>query len=268
MNNTSVKILTALVSLSAALGAAGCTTLHAELPANRFESPEVNGTNHRFGIQGSIGAAHNYQIVPDASARPPDFSAPSIDDDGLVGLGASFGLVDALDIAVKGTFGPSPTLFQVKYQLFGATHREAQEGDVSLAITGAVGGGRNTKAGDQSGVFGPGGHNWNGSVEEKTTDVAIIAGERIAKHFLMYGGLFYSNYTINSTLDQQESDDHTSPAMSYSSTTTGYQKGINGGIEFQGGPGIVQVEVVYSDSHAANLAHSLLQVGVSGGLNF
>lgn len=258
----------AVFACAVALTGSGCSTLHAELPTHRFESPEVNGTRHRFGLQGSVSAAHNLTITPDASRRPPDFSSPSLDDDRLVGLGASFGLIEKIDLAVKGTFGPSPTLFQVKYQFFGSTHREAKQGDTSLAITGAIGGGKNSKAGDQSGVFGPGGHNWTGSVEEKTTDVAVIAGTRLADAVLVYAGAFYSNYDIRSTIDQEESDDHLSPAASYSAETGGYQKGVNGGFEFQGGPMMAQLELVYSDMHAANLSHSILQVGVSAGFNF
>jgi hypothetical protein len=262
------KFNAALAGLFLAFMGPGCASLHADLPISRFESPETNGVEHRFGFQNSLGSAHNDTISPDASHRPPDFSQPRIDEDVVLGLAASFGLVENLDVSVRGSLGPTPTMFVAKYQLLGPAARSAVEGDVSVAVTAAIGGGRSNRSGDQSGLFGPGGHNWTGTVEEQTTDVALIVGQRLAKHFLLYGGGFYSNYTINSSVDQNPSDDGSSPGASYSQTVTGYQRGGNVGLEFMGGGWTALVEGVYSDVHVSNMGHSLLRVGVAGGFNF
>jgi hypothetical protein len=257
-----------IILVTLALVGPACTSLHAELPASRFESPEVNGTGRRFNLSTNISAAHDDVVTPDASARPPDFNQPQLKDDTLLGLAGSFGLVNRLDIGVRSTFGPSPTMFVVKYQILGPTRSEAKKDDVSLAITASAGGGKSTKAGDQSGTFGPGGHNWNGTTEVLTTDVALILGQRLSDRLLVYGGGFYSNYKINSTIDQDPSSDGSSPAASYSQTHGGYQMGANVGLEFNFGIGYLMGEVVYSDVRASNLGHSLLRAGGAIGLNF
>lgn len=254
--------------IALALFAAGCSSLHAELPNSRFESPESTGRHFAFNV--NMTNTTNDTITPDASARPPDFSKPTLDDDSLIGLAAALGVADNLDIGLKTELGPSPTMLQLKFQIFGKPSREAKAGDVSLAVTGAYGGGKNTKAGDQSGTFGPGGHNWSGSVEEETTDVALIVGRRLSDNVLLYGGAFYTNFKINSSIDQKASDDGTSPAASYSSSVTAYQTGADLGFQlyFGNSPAFATIEGTYADVHAPGLEHSLLRASAAIGTSF
>ena len=236
---------------------------------SRFESPEANGVEHRVMLSANLTAAHDDTFTTDASRRPPDLTKPAIESDTVIGGSGSFGVLENFDLGLHTTAGPSPFVLVAKFQLMGDSSSAAKEGNTSIAITGSAGWGGKAKDGDQSGTFGPGGHNWSGKVDNTMTDVALIIGHRVKDSLLFYGGVFYSDYRVTATINQSISDDGLSPAGNYSVSTTGYQKGANIGLQFSSGEkSFYQVEGVYSDARLSDQNHSALRAGVSVGSRF
>lgn len=249
-----------------ALFAQGCVSLHEELPLSRFESPETNGLTRRFQLAANVTQTADDTLVVSPSLRPPDFTRPSLDPDSLIGGSASLGLIENLDIGFRTSIGPTPYLAVAKYQLMGPSASEAKDGDVSVAVT--VMGGANTTEREEKITLGTNNYNWSGKVHNVLTDVALILGQRLGDHILLYGGGFYSNYAIDTTIDQEANSN--GPAASYTGQTTGYQKGANVGLQFFFGssPTFSQVEAVYSDVHVSNRDRSFLRASASLGFQF
>jgi hypothetical protein len=259
-----------LLLLLCTLALTACSSLSVDLPVSRFELPETNGLeSKRLQVSLQAEPSHNYEMVPDASARPPSFARPVIDQETSVGAHGSYTVADRFDLSLKTSLGRSPWMFYGKYQILGDSLDAAAMGNVSLAVTGGVGYGHSSNSGDQRGTFGPGGYNWEGEMTTFVTDAALIAGYRTADRVLLYTSAFYSNYSFNGKVNQSRSDDGTSAGGEYTNAAAGYQRGANAGIAVNfGTSGIFKIEGVYSDLATSRKDNWILSYGASIGGRF
>lgn len=223
--------------------------MKAELPASRMESPEVLGNEgKRVGFQVGASATQDFTLTGDASARPPTLNNPILERSGDLSGALSYGAFDRIDLGLKTSAGSSPYVLSAKFQIIGDPSTSAKAGNFSLAFTAGVGVNVVARKGDQNGLFGSGGHNWNSQLTEKLGDFALIAGYRVSDTALLYFGGFAQNITLDGKIDHARSDDGTSPAAEYSVSYKGRHRGANLGamIEFGTAPAYLVLEGVYS----------------------
>jgi hypothetical protein len=193
---------------------AGCSVVQT-LPLNRFESPEVIGKTGK--IFGSVGIAETASatLVSDSSARPPIVNANLTEGvDSLARFGV--GLFDFAEVSLgTGIVSSIPYSTILKIQLLGKNHFDAHTGNFSLALTGAYGYGDSTQGGNQNGIFGEAGYNWNSSLISQEYDASIILGYRVADRVLLLGSGYASRIYSSGSVDDHTSDNGTSPAASY-----------------------------------------------------
>jgi len=222
------KYFITLFSLVAVNVFFGCANLQTTLPTTRFESSEVPGHLHaRFTV--GAGTAEDITITNDASLRPVVFNEYITQSAELLAK-ASLGLGERFEISVKGAL-PSSILTKGKFQFVGDPAANAKEGNFSITITAGIGDSYLGKSGDQNGTFGPGGYNWSAYVGTVIYDVGLIAGYRPSDRFIIYGGPFFSAYSLYGSINQAQSDNGLSPAQNYPLSGNGTSYGGNLGAQ-------------------------------------
>jgi hypothetical protein len=212
------------------LTTAACNSISTNLPASRFESPEVPG-HLRWRVGGGAGTDQQVTFTDDASNRPVTFvNAVSLIPEFPLVRG-SLGLSDRFEIGVRYGF-PSVFLAKAKFQILGEAADLASKGNMSLAVTAGAGADYTSRSGSQEGTFGPGGYGWSASSTTSIYDFSIIAGVRPSDNLLVFASPFVSTYGINGSINQAASDNGQSPAANYPLIGNGVSYGGSLGLEF------------------------------------
>jgi len=225
-----MKIIRILCFTSLVITSA-CTSLIVHLQSARFDSPEVAGP---WGKRLSVGAGltHDVTIASDTSSRPPTLGTPTDDTDLDIPLRVGLGLGQIFEIGLRYGFPVSAAMLTGKVQLLGHTARESVPGDISLALAAGYGTQSSAIGGNQNGVFGPGGFNWNANETTNVADYSVLFGYRPTEKLMIYGGPFYTKYTMSGNVHDDLSDNGTSPATDYALAGQGQETGLNADFEF------------------------------------
>ena len=163
----------------------GCSTgpVNIALSMNRLDSPEANGKLFAGRVHGGHRSEHKITLTPDYGIFLINSSKPDINSVSQWGMGGGLGLLDRLDGDVK-LEADTPAIVQLKYQLFGATRREAPKSGFSAAVTAGYGhesqgASGETFLGTQRGTY---------SLKGSLYDFSLILGYRFNEETLLYGG--------------------------------------------------------------------------------
>lgn len=178
-----------------------CSQLQVTSPNPKTEIPELPGTQS-IHIQIEGNSAHTYKATNDASARPPTTSRPSVEKSGTLSAGFGYSPIAPIEFGADvDPFNGLGSLF-AKYQAFGETFNNSQEGNISGLIHARLGGAYVTKKGDQKGEFGPGGYPWKGSIQSEFINAGVSLGYRVTPTALAFIGNSYGIYWNKTKIDQ------------------------------------------------------------------
>lgn len=208
-----------IVVFAVAMLASSCG-INAHLPASRLETPETYGRPLAFGVDFGIQGSNSLSLTPDYTITPVDTDEPTYTRSTGVKIGASVGLAERFDLALK-TAWDSPLMLQGKYQLLGDPQGTAKQGNSSLAVTAALG--THNQSGSSDGLFDDEYDAYE--MNAYMADASVIAGHRFSDNGLVFGGPYFQKYWISGS---QTLDD--GPEVGYD--LDAHQYGVNIGLAF------------------------------------
>lgn len=168
-------------ALIAVLLFSSCSTM-VKVPLNRLDSPELRGEAGKIDGRIDYQGRNEVELSPWAGIQPPTLTTPAVQVPGhrLV-ANAEVSVWDRVAV----TLALPQTRIGAKWQILGATYKDAQKGNIPLAVTTSV-------------AFSHEDGNSNGSssswgtvdLHEVIYDLALISGYRINEKWLIYGGPF------------------------------------------------------------------------------
>lgn len=207
----------------------GCTSVYVQTSNGRFDTPEIAPAESRGRLQFMASGASRYVIDEDASRRPLTLQSSGPDPANAIELGWHRQLEGMpLELSVRG-FGPSRV--GLKYQLW-----QGVEKKWSAAIKGQGGLGFASLGGDQDGVFGRGGYDWNSSITHYLGDLTLIVGKRTSDYVMIYGGPFGNYSYAEGKIHHSEADNGRSPeqTLEVSGHGTNYGLHLGAAIDYPG----------------------------------
>ncbi|MEO8199145.1 MAG: hypothetical protein ABI679_01365 [Gemmatimonadota bacterium] len=223
MTRNSMARTSVFVALIAGPLLSGCA-ITLNLPANRFESPETQGSQGLY-LEAGVSGANKVVLVPSISASPPDVNSPAIvHENSGAAFGGGVGIVPRLDLGVHFN-GNAPTVFRAKYQFIGSGRSTTHAGIFSLAVSAGIGASKRDDS--YRDTF----SSTQGASTTKfiTYDGSIIAGYRFSSSMLLYGSVFYTTTDVDGTITQTP----TNNVAQFRGDAR--QKGANLGIELNTG---------------------------------
>ena len=192
----------------------GCTSgpIQVNFPMNRLESPEAEGKLLSGRVHGGHRSVENDNLTADYAVNPVGQSAPTFSSVATRGYGAGIGLLDRLDFNLKEN-ADAPTLYELKFQIIGATTEDAHKGNFSVSITGGYGeqGDSGSANGGPITVADNGTINLLGAtagyqLTSKVYDFGVVAGLRPIEDLLFYAGVSETiiHYSGSQTLYTQQ----------------------------------------------------------------
>jgi hypothetical protein len=216
------SILNVLNSLFIIGFLASCSTdIDYRMPANRFQGPEALGKT--LGIRGDLTYKGGHkvnlaEVSGDILSDSADVNSDSnIDRSRGLGLDGRLGIVAPVDIFYS-VNDDGPSVIGLKYQFLGDSGGEG----VKLAIGGGYGSGKEDKA------VTIGNTQYTVDLDLVSMEGFVSLGYRANQHVMAYLTGFYSEYTVDATLDANGSTDLTIDGYSRSS-------GVMGGLELSKG---------------------------------
>lgn len=178
---------------------AGCA-ITVNLPVNRFETPESQGS-HTINLEAGIQGANKLVVIPNTTAPGiPAVDSPFFQRVGSAAVaGIGIGLVNRLDLSVRAQVN-TPSLLKLKFQLLGPPAADPRAGTFSLALSGGIGFGRKTEMDDDpfSSVTAESRADFN------TYDASVIAGYRLSRSTLLYGSVYRTSVTVDGNVRQTD----------------------------------------------------------------
>lgn len=214
-------------------------------PISRLQMPEAIGESSRGEIK--IFAQDDVEIVTANFIEddPPRNLYPAIKDSELfedgpnntyfsgksLGIMGTLGLSERFDLELR-TTDDAPWVLSGRYQWLGESRINADRGNISLATTLGIGYGKETAQRNElrfkSSTLDTT-RTYEGEVTTTQIDVAAIAGYRIFKNLLTYGGPFFMFYEADTFLDDVDRD------LNYEFETEGLTFGANIGFKLDFG---------------------------------
>lgn len=212
----------------------GCVSLNATIPIQTAETPESIGVEEkRASLLIASNPSHEFTLSPDASNRPPTLDKPSVASGSQIMASASYGLLNNLDVGISTGRGNMPWLLKLKLQVIGEKKSQAKKGNHSAAIGLGAGLGSSRDSGDQNGVLGPGGHNWEAKVNSRVGQVLLAAGTRLTDQLLLSSTFSVADWSVKGEIDHKVSDDGLSPSAQYSKSYQGNQRSATLGLRYE-----------------------------------
>lgn len=226
--------------------------INTHLPASRLESPETHGRSLAAGVDFGVQGSNSLSLTPGYDTTPVNTDMPSYSRTFAdMTLGADMGLAERFDIGIETAFD-SPLQLKGKFQLIGDPQVKARKGNLSLAVTAAIGG--STQNERSTGLFDDLVDAYE--MRHSMADGSVIAGYRFADAVLVFGGPFVQKHWIDGW---QVMDD--GPEVPFE--LEAHQYGVNVGVSFMLSKTYqLMFEAVVVESHA-NDAH--IRSGFLGG---
>ena len=218
-------------------------------PVLRFDSPESQGKLGKGFVAGSFAGDADLTIVPDTTAQPPlDRKSYATSVVGAVSSGV--GITEGLDLGIfvpASAIGTAPLMLKAKYQFLGSHRIEKAPDSFALAATFGLGGASQSKT-DTSSL-----NNVTATSDSSfgAVDFGALAGYRFNPWFLLYSGVFYTDYFYSSTIHQSQTG---GPTTDYTFKGNASQTSLAVGTEFDFGHFVMRLEgaLAYSSSGPAN----------------
>ncbi len=239
------RVFTLIFSLAFIISTlTGCATaIDVKVPTARLTAPEAQGGNlFEKRIKGGASLALEGNARVEVASRllqsPPVTTAPHIDrtNDDLRG-DLAIGILDHLDAQFR-LADDSPWLLSLKYQFLGAPRAEAQEGNLSAALT--LGGGHKNESGTSRAWF-SGETTVDYDVDFNALDVGLPVGYRFHRYFLAYAGPSLTYVWVDGNVTQGGRDYRTSGRIE--------QYGAHAGLRFDFMYWFAHTEWSYAHTH-------------------
>jgi hypothetical protein len=222
--------------------AAGCSH-ELRMRANRFISPEAQGRGGGGQVQFQTSSAH----VLELAEFPSDVGQPAtfLEADRTYDMATSLGLGSRVDIGVLYGFPDVSAAMGGKVQFLGAGRHKSKPGNFSLA--GTLAPALNFYTSDISGE----GDKLNRYMWG--VDTSLIAGYRVAKPVLLYGGPFYTYYSAR--------EDYTLNGVDARVDSTGNRIGVNFGVRLEWKFMALSLEAAWSSADWEGVGDDLFALG-------
>lgn len=196
----------------------GCTSLSLSVPGPLIESPEVSTAEGKISVGLGVDDAARFTYIADASARPPNLNNAEVETSQYLFGRGGYGINEWLEIGARIIPGDAKNLFiggagvTARAQVYGS----GPEPGFKVSVYGGVLGVRTDASGDQNGIFGPGGHNWDARAQAVVSTVGTSVGYRFSPTgALLYVAGSYADQKVSGSIDHDLSSDGLSPAASY-----------------------------------------------------
>ena len=177
-----IKILPLVLITSCA------SSIRINTPSAKFLSPEASGKL----LSGSAQLVYNQnqQALLDLSNDSLDNDLKHTNDTSIT-ADAHIGLIEQLDLFVQGG-SHSPDLFGVKWQVYGASRRDAKEGDISASIALAYGMQGQSETDQGEDILGTNTDDIEAEVIHRKHEATFILGKRLRDNIVGYANLRHS----------------------------------------------------------------------------
>lgn len=198
-----------LIALLILFALVGCSTdIDFHMPSNRFDTPEVSGK--LFKGAGEVGYVDSHKVKLSEASDDFVFSSSSVSADQTIhkswnlNLAAELGLWKRLDLVYK-TYSDTPSVFGLKFQPFGTTYMDREEGG-KHKFSVFVGWGRQHKSDGSMNVADDSGtsRKYDTDLTIQKYDSSLTYGYRHDIDSLFYLTGFYTYYDVESTLSSSE----------------------------------------------------------------
>jgi hypothetical protein len=184
-----------LLSLSVLFFSSCGSTIGVRSPLNSFISPEASSTSLKGEINGFFSSASRNNLEIDTSSNTiNDTVTRDTEAQDTIGLNATLGLIERLDLVGVSSGGKTPTMLGLRYQLLGETKAKASKGNHSLSIIALYGNQESIQENDEALELTARDEEATAEVEIATTDIRLVYGYRFQDKKMIYGGL--SSVTI------------------------------------------------------------------------
>lgn len=215
-------MVTSLLGIGFGLGCANLTVI---APLPQTFTPDVQGRKADgggigFKVEGGLQHYRQDTIASDASRRPLSLDPAAGSGSGL-DLGTYLGLGERLEVGASVTSILSYAA-AINYQWVGPSRAQDSDSGWVLAsgMQGMWAGMRNR--GDQDGVFGPGGHDWNAQADVFGYGLQVSGGYRWSPKSLLWLGVARVVYDVRANVFHDRSRDGSSPPTNYDLSGQGW----------------------------------------------
>ncbi|OFZ80937.1 MAG: hypothetical protein A2583_03565 [Bdellovibrionales bacterium RIFOXYD1_FULL_53_11] len=226
------------------------------LPANKFESPEVSGRRYKPQIELPVlQTGPQLLIKPNASASAAENSTPKLTSFALnYALGFAAGLDERVDAGAR--IQPNgPVAFRGRYQFYGNPSATADPGNIAAALSAGSG---ISMVADTVGA--------NDSRMDTTAfyykfDVGLSAGGRISRKLLIYLGGSFDYYGYGGSIKPLSG-----PGASFSGSAM--QLALHGGLRFNYDAFFLHLEASKASTTSGKINNLMYYPGVVAGMQF
>ena len=223
-----------------ALGTTACA-ITLNTPVLRFDSPESQGKLGKGYVAGSFAGDSDLTIIPDTTAQPP-VDSKSYSTTVVGAVSSAVGITEGLDLGIffpasasTNASGTAPLMLEAKYQFLGSHRIERTPGSFALAATLGLGGASDSKSDTNS----LNSITANSDSDFEAIDVGAIAGYRWTSWYLLYSGIFFTDYFYSSTIHQSQNG---VPTNNYTFSGNAGQTVLTVGSEFDFGHFVMRLE--------------------------
>jgi hypothetical protein len=201
-----MKFFNPFVVFIACVVLSGCGDRFLKLPlkTSRLQSPEVSGKAFSPKLSGNVQTVTSIRVIQNTATRPPQQSPVEKDgSESTTGFDAGITLWPKLELF--GSTAAGIYMTGLKYQLLGKPLEKSRKGNFSFALATAYGASKVDDSGSVSSINEINGVStlqWTSSNKYRINDVAAIMGYRLIDIVLIYGGPFFSHYSIDGDFTQ------------------------------------------------------------------
>lgn len=211
IRSRALSLVLSLVSIAGFLGCAGVSIYSA---GPMIEAPEIPPKLELgFGAEPAV----SYEYTGDASARPPTLNNPEVRSGTMLISNLGYAVTDWIELGGRllpggsGAFPLGGLALTGKIQVLG---NKSTPG-LCAAVYGGTFFSATSSRGDQKGLFGPGGHNWEAQAKSDTLTAGASIGYRQSPATLFFLAVSYANQMLSGSIHHDASSDLSSPAADY-----------------------------------------------------
>ncbi len=179
-----------------------CAKIQINTPSSRFITSEAQGKtlsgSVRLEMQSGTEGTLDFQ---DEKTDNPLELRNNVTN---LGLSLDLGLTQKIDFFLKGN-SLAPATYNLKYQIFGPSRKEATKGSHSMAVSLGYGQEYNTELNQDDSIFNDSNDNITAEVEQSLLEASLIYGHRTHEDVLVYTSVQALKHDINFEFESSNS---------------------------------------------------------------